>query len=152
MKKLLLLLVSHVIVAILGFAAGIYALPILIAPESPSAADVQAMSTEAMFEGEPSKWAPRPKLDPFTGPLVVTIKAVYALPKGKYRKRVPRLSEPSQNAKDVDNIAKAVLDAGNGVLWVDDHQVWRLTVEKWQGAQDEAPHVEVVVTPSGGED
>ena len=34
-----------------GFALGVYALPILIAPEAPPAADVQALAGEARFEG-----------------------------------------------------------------------------------------------------
>ncbi len=35
---------------------------------------------------------------------------------------------------DVDNIAKACLDALNGVVWRDDRQVVRLTSEKFQGS------------------
>jgi crossover junction endodeoxyribonuclease RusA len=32
--------------------------------------------------------------------------------------------------RDIDNAAKAILDAGNGVLWVDDSQVCRLLVTR----------------------
>ncbi len=38
-----------------------------------------------------------------------------------------------RNAHDVDNVAKAVLDALNGVFWRDDRQVVRLTSEKFTG-------------------
>ena len=38
---------------------------------------------------------------------------------------------------DVDNIAKAVLDALNGVIWVDDKQVVELTVKKYYGTSNE---------------
>ena len=38
MKKLLLLTATHAVVAAIGLAAGIYALPILVAPPAPSAA------------------------------------------------------------------------------------------------------------------
>ena len=52
MKKPILLLVSHLAVAAVGFAAGIYVLPILTAPAGPSSAEVQAMATEARYSGE----------------------------------------------------------------------------------------------------
>ena len=47
----LLLLVSHGLALALGFALGIYALPILTAPAAPSAADVQAQATQASYKG-----------------------------------------------------------------------------------------------------
>ena len=46
------LLASHAIVGAAGFAAGIYVLPILIAPPAPSAAEVSAMAAQATFKGE----------------------------------------------------------------------------------------------------
>ena len=51
MKKLLLLLVSHGLVAMAGFAAGIYALPILTAPDAPSATAMAAAAGQAEFQG-----------------------------------------------------------------------------------------------------
>ena len=51
MKKTLLLLVTHTTVGALGFAAGIYVLPILTAPP-PTAIEVQALATQAAFKGE----------------------------------------------------------------------------------------------------
>jgi len=50
MKKLLLV-VSHGLMLVVGFAAGIYALPILIAPPPPSQSDVQAQAAAARFAG-----------------------------------------------------------------------------------------------------
>ena len=41
-RSVFFLLVSHALVGALGFAAGIYALPLLIAPAAPTAAEVQA--------------------------------------------------------------------------------------------------------------
>ena len=52
MKKTLLLLTSHAVVAVLGFAGGIYALPILIAPPAPGAAELAAAAGKAMFVGQ----------------------------------------------------------------------------------------------------
>lgn len=50
--KALLLAVTHLVALAAGFALGIYALPILTAPEAPSAADVKAIAAEATFTGQ----------------------------------------------------------------------------------------------------
>lgn len=50
--KRLLLLASHVLALAVGFALGIYALPILIAPEAPSNAQVQAQAGTAKYQGQ----------------------------------------------------------------------------------------------------
>ena len=47
-----LLVVSHVLFAAAGFAAGIYVLPILTAPPAPTAADVATAATQAEFKGQ----------------------------------------------------------------------------------------------------
>ncbi len=52
MKKLILFTISHLLFAIAGFAAGVYTLPILTAPNAPSTAEVAAVTGEAEFEGE----------------------------------------------------------------------------------------------------
>lgn len=50
--KRLVLLVSHLLTLALGFALGIYALPILIAPQAPSATEVQAQASAAAYKGQ----------------------------------------------------------------------------------------------------
>ena len=54
MKKttLAFLLISHIAVGAFGFALGVYMLPILIAPPSPSAADIEIMSEQKQFTAE----------------------------------------------------------------------------------------------------
>ena len=52
MKKFLFLLFSHAVALGVGFAIGIYALPILTAPEAPTASDVASASSEAMYAGQ----------------------------------------------------------------------------------------------------
>jgi len=52
MKKTLLLLISHLVFAALGFALGIYALPILTAPSAPSKSEMEAATAQASFKGE----------------------------------------------------------------------------------------------------
>jgi hypothetical protein len=51
-KTVILLLASHGLIGAFGFAAGIYALPILIAPDAPSVAQVAAVEASAAYTGE----------------------------------------------------------------------------------------------------
>ncbi len=52
MKRWLFLMVTHAAALGLGFALGIYLLPILTAPQAPSAGEVQASSGEAIYKAE----------------------------------------------------------------------------------------------------
>ncbi|NGX17714.1 DM13 domain-containing protein [Wenzhouxiangella sp. XN24] len=52
MRHVILLLASHGAVAALGFAAGIYALPILIAPDAPTVAEVSTAARSATYTSE----------------------------------------------------------------------------------------------------
>ena len=52
MKKLVLLIATHVAALVVGFAAGVYALPILTAPAAPSVDEVTSASRQAMFTGQ----------------------------------------------------------------------------------------------------
>ncbi len=47
-----LLIASHLAMGVVGFAGGIYALPILIAPAAPSAADLKIATTQVLFTGQ----------------------------------------------------------------------------------------------------
>lgn len=52
MKKLLVLLLSHGVAVAVGFALGIYFLPVLTAPDAPSVADVESAAGTAQFKAE----------------------------------------------------------------------------------------------------
>jgi len=52
MKKTLLLLASHAGVLAIGFALGIYALPILTAPAAPTQAQAAAAASQAAYSGQ----------------------------------------------------------------------------------------------------
>jgi hypothetical protein len=47
-----LLLASHIAAAAVGFAGGIYALPILIAPDAPTSDEVKSAASGAIFTGQ----------------------------------------------------------------------------------------------------
>ena len=51
MFKLLRFLITHGIALFIGFALGIYMLPILTAPEGPSQAEVTSAAQQALFKG-----------------------------------------------------------------------------------------------------
>ena len=65
------------------------------------------------------KWLMRThyKIAPMTGP--VAVKLIFALKKPKTSKR----KYPDGHVGDLDNFIKAVCDAGNGILWIDDCQI-----------------------------
>lgn len=50
--KWLVLLVSHSLVGALGFALGVYLLPILIAPPAPEASELKSIAAVAVFSGK----------------------------------------------------------------------------------------------------
>ncbi len=51
-RTVALLLATHCIAGVAGFAGGIYALPILIAPPAPSAVEVREVASRAMFTAQ----------------------------------------------------------------------------------------------------
>lgn len=52
MKKILFLIASHVFALAAGFALGIYALPIITAPEAPTNEQVSMSAAQAVYTGE----------------------------------------------------------------------------------------------------
>lgn len=68
-------------------------------------------------------------------PVSVVIDLVFARPKSHMRKSGVKPDAPVLPRADIDNTAKAVLDALNGVAWDDDSQVQRLVVEKSYGTE-----------------
>lgn len=75
-------------------------------------------------------------------PIVVYIHAYRPLPKDRPKRVV---SEPWTVKPDADNIAKAVLDALNGVAWEDDAQVVRVMVWKHERTRDVVEGLRVFV-------
>lgn len=64
------------------------------------------------------------------GSLECEIISTFGRPESRIHKRKPMSQEWYPRKCDADNIAKAVLDALNGVAWKDDRQVTRLVCEK----------------------
>jgi Holliday junction resolvase RusA-like endonuclease len=72
------------------------------------------------------------------GPLAVTVLAILPIPKSWPRKRqddaAAGIVRPT-GKPDCDNLAKAVCDAANGLLWHDDSQIVALSVSKAYGGK-----------------
>lgn len=71
---------------------------------------------------------------PFTGPVAVKITLGMKIPKSaskaKIQKMLSREIRPTVKP-DVDNCAKSILDALNGLAYADDNQIVSLTVRKY---------------------
>lgn len=86
-----------------------------------------------------------PRHCPLTGPVCVGL--TFRLPRPK---ALPKTREtPHVTRPDVDKLARGVLDALTGVIWVDDSQVAELTCAKRYAALGEPSGVSVAVWPSG---
>lgn len=84
---------------------------------------------------------------PFTGPVTVEIVYHFARPASHLRKDgTPKASAPAYPRPDVDNLAKAVLDAlTDAGAWADDSQVVSLGVrKKWS----QVAHTLITITES----
>jgi len=82
---------------------------------------------------------------PFAGLLSLHVKASYSCPRTDWRKRHPRTRRWKGTKPDVDNILKAVMDAGNGIVWLDDVQIASVTLDRMIEEQGAAPSTEVTV-------
>lgn len=91
-------------------------------------------------------WGENERLD---GALSVTIDAVFPRPQNMFWKTKAMPTFPHTSKPDTDNIAKAVLDALNGLAYVDDSQVARLIVTKRVADGVEQPRTVVEVVRLG---
>ncbi len=90
-----------------------------------------------------SYWTKANDVPPTDGPVGVTIRAYFAMPKSyakEMRLKVAEESVPQCVKPDSDNIAKSVCDGLKGVAWRDDSQVTTLIVVK---RYSDHPRVEV---------
>jgi len=71
----------------------------------------------------------------------------FVLPRRKHPKKdgINRIPYPKKS--DLDNFAKAVMDACSGILYDDDRQITSCYLTKEEAAQGENPHVLVLMQP-----
>lgn len=85
--------------------------------------------------------------EPIAGPCMLELSLVCGVPASwSKKKRAAALAGELFPAKkpDIDNVAKAICDSFNAIVWVDDVQVVDLVARKRYG---ETPHVEARITP-----
>lgn len=78
-------------------------------------------------------------------PLRAIIRAFFPIPKSASKKKAAEMIKGKiRHTKkcDADNIAKACLDALNGIAFYDDSQICELSVSKYYG---EIPKVEIII-------
>lgn len=100
-------------------------------------------TTNAMAEIQAAFLATKAPKAPRGTEVFVDIFASRHLPTSR-PKRVK--SEPDLVKPDIDNIAKLVLDALNGVAWVDDTQVTKLCVRKCYRCRDSDDLTEIYIS------
>lgn len=83
---------------------------------------------------------------PLDALLDVVVFALFPCPKGDHRK-IPVPRRWCGKAKDADNLAKAIMDAGNGVIYPDDRAIAHLDAFKIIAAQGEPPKTVVSIRP-----
>lgn len=79
-------------------------------------------------------------------PLHLEVTAVWRCPLKDGSKRDPKPLRWRAMGADADNVLKAVMDSGNGVLWIDDAQIAKATVRKLTAEQGTPGHVRIVVS------
>lgn len=84
--------------------------------------------------------------EPLEGPLSCRLVFTLPRPKTRTRKTKPNPRYYSTSRPDVDNLAKAVLDALNGLLFRDDSQIATLMLVKEVAAGGQEPSTEVWLT------
>jgi Holliday junction resolvase RusA-like endonuclease len=77
------------------------------------------------------------------GPVELTVRAYWALPRSRWRLKAPVPARWRPQRPDGSNVLKACEDALNGLLYSDDSQVVRAVVETWTAGQGQAPCVKI---------
>lgn len=88
-------------------------------------------------------WQAYPEAPKYTRQVHVTVEAYLPIPQSASRASRLEMSgnkQPALKKPDVDNVAKSVLDALNGVAWQDDKQITLLIAQK---LYSDHPHLTV---------
>lgn len=80
---------------------------------------------------------------PFTGPVRISVVGYWTCPVQFRKKATDRMVRPKR--PDASNVLKAVEDAANGVLFLDDAQIIDARVEKYTAKAGEPGRIEITV-------
>lgn len=90
-------------------------------------------------------WSLACRSPPTTEAVKISIEAVFPRPASKIWKNKPMPSYAKTSKPDLDNVAKAVMDALSGLAYRDDSQVCLLLIFKRVAAGDEQPRTEIEI-------
>ena len=82
-------------------------------------------------------------LVPLEGPIMLQAQFGIKLPTSQERKRNPKPRSWRIKKPDLDNLIKLVKDACSGIAFLDDNQIVKVSAEKIQCAQGEAPFTKI---------
>ena len=82
-------------------------------------------------------------LVPLEGPIMMQAQFGIKLPTSQERKRNPKPRMWRNKKPDLDNLIKLVKDACSGIAFLDDNQIVKVSAEKIQCAQGEAPFTRI---------
>jgi len=82
-------------------------------------------------------------LAPLEGPIMMQAQFGIKLPTSQERKRNPKPRMWRNKKPDLDNLIKLVKDACSGIAFLDDNQIVKVSAEKIQCAQGEAPFTRI---------
>lgn len=88
---------------------------------------------------------------PLDGPLHLSVSAYFQCPRSDERKREPMPLRWHHRRPDLDNVVKAVCDAGDQTLWGQDAQISSIAAFKFIAPQGEPPRVDIRVAQLGDE-
>lgn len=80
-------------------------------------------------------------------PFFLEVTFIFPRESNKFWKTKPMPRYLHQQNKDVDNLLKAVMDALNKKIWVDDKHVCKVSASKWRAAGDEDARTEITIKP-----
>ena len=97
--------------------------------------DKKSRDYEQLLAAEARQEMDQFKLETTELPCKMKILAQFEIPKSwaKWRQQAAQLGEYTPGRPDIDNVAKSALDAFNGIIYVDDAQVYDLQIKKAYG-------------------
>jgi len=85
-------------------------------------------------------------ITPYDGPMRASLMFWFARPGRLVWKKRPMMVEPHTSKPDVDNLAKAFMDAASGIVWNDDSQLYVADVAKHYVAGGGTPGLAFTLT------
>ena len=111
--------------------------------------DVRLPNPIKPYKAEIERQAKRAFTKPLDGPVSLYMTFAFPRPQNRIWKTKPMPKELHIKKPDLDNLAKAVMDALNGIAWGDDAQVNHIVMDKFTVQGGVEPYTTIVITPGG---